>query len=90
MKVLEPENHEGLTLLSTGDILVDVDLGTYILMNFDGLYIFKPTFGSNSGYNGRHDSLESITERAMDSIRRKGDKVKIYRSKHYDLQLVPK
>jgi hypothetical protein len=91
MRVLEPkEEIKKQKMLKIGDILVDKELGAYVLMKVGFKYIFRPLAGYDGGYNGFHDSLEEITESINAIISRKDGNVKIYRASEYDLQLIPR
>jgi hypothetical protein len=91
MRVLEPkEETKKQNLLQEGDILVDKELGAYILMKVGFRYIFRPLSGRDGGYNGFHDSLEELTKSINEIMLKESDRVKLYRANEYDLQLVPK
>jgi hypothetical protein len=95
MKLIEPTYTSLDHLLSVGDILVDNQLGEYILRETrDKEFIFEPLDGTVGGYSGFHKTLDSITERTMKGIKsansEEGRTISIYRAKDWDLKLVPK
>jgi hypothetical protein len=94
MNLIQPEMKPESLKLSVGDILVDSDIGVYMLRETrDGKYMFRPLSGHDGGYNGIHDTLSSITERTIVNLREHNTSRRnciIYKANEWDLKLVPK
>ena len=91
MRFIEPENQvEQFKTLEVGDILINKEDDVYILI-YDTTkgYIFQSLRKDGGGWNGYHDTLESITNRTKRGLEQY-PYLKLYRSSDYDLHLVPK
>jgi hypothetical protein len=85
MNVIVENQEVAMKRLELGDVIVEKSGDAYLVINASvGEYVAR-SFGGYTGFSGRHNSLEALTE----SI--KGlTGVKVYRKDEYDLKLVEK